>query len=176
MSELTAVPILVVMGVSGTGKSTIAGLLAGKLGWQLIEGDDLHPGANIAKMAAGRPLTDADRWPWLHRIAQRIKEIDAAGRPGIVTCSALTRAHRDRIRIDNVVFIHLQGPIEIIERRLGTRLDHFMPAALLRSQFDALEPPGDDERRLTIDIGPEPAMLAERIIEALGLTTPGPAR
>lgn len=102
--DSTQQPVLVIMGVSGSGKSTVAGILAGQLGWDLAEGDDLHPAANVAKMSAGIPLTDTDRWPWLDRVTEWITEHTAAGLPGIITCSALKRIYRDRMRGQHVIF------------------------------------------------------------------------
>jgi gluconokinase len=162
-------PILVVMGVSGCGKSTVAGLLASRLGWDLAEGDDLHPRANIVKMSAGKPLNDADRWPWLARVADWIHaEIDA-GRPGVVTCSALKRSYRDVLRGPGVTFVHLTGPRELIATRLATRHGHFMPPELLESQFTTLEPPGPDEQAITVSITGSPEDEADRIVQALQL-------
>jgi gluconokinase/shikimate kinase len=162
-------PVLVIMGVSGGGKSTVAGLLAGRLGWDLAEGDDMHPAANIAKMAAGHPLDDADRWPWLARVAEWIRGRTAADRPGIVTCSALKRSYRDVLRGPSVVFVYLAGSRELIARRLAARQGHFMPAALLDSQFAALEPPGPDEQAVTLDITGSPSTEAEQILHTLNL-------
>lgn len=160
-------PVLVIMGVSGCGKSTVAGLLAGRLGWDLAEGDDMHPEANIAKMSAGVPLTDADRWPWLARVAEWIGEHTAAERPGVVTCSALKRSYRDRLRGPRVIFVHLAGSRELIARRLAARHGHFMPAKLLDSQFAALEPPGPDEDAITVSISGSPDREAAQIVEAV---------
>ena len=162
-------PVLVIMGVSGGGKSTVAGLLAGGLGWDLAEGDDMHPAANIAKMAAGHPLDDADRWPWLARVADWIGVRTAADRPGIVTCSALKRSYRDVLRGPSVVFVYLAGSRELIARRVAARQGHFMPAALLDSQFDALEPPGPDEQAITVDITGSPSDEAAQILQQLDL-------
>ena len=117
-------PVLVIMGVSGSGKSTVAGILAGQLGWDLEEGDDLHPAENVAKMAAGQPLTDEDRWPWLDEVAAWITEHTAGGTPGIITCSALKRIYRDRMRGPNVVFVHLAGSKDEIGHRLPQRTLH----------------------------------------------------
>ena len=161
-------PVLVVMGVSGCGKSTVAGLVAGRLGWDLEEGDDLHPEANVAKMSAGTPLTDDDRWPWLERVAEWIRAHTDSGRPGVITCSALRRSYRDRLRGEHVIFVHLDGSYEMINRRLAARTDHFMPAGLLRSQFAALEPLQPDERALVVPLGGTAAELAEEIINRLG--------
>jgi carbohydrate kinase (thermoresistant glucokinase family) len=157
------------MGVSGGGKSTVAGLLAGKLGWDLAEGDDMHPAANIAKMAAGHPLEDADRWPWLARVAEWIRARTAVGRPGIVTCSALKRSYRDKLRGPSVVFVYLAGSRVLIARRLAARHGHFMPAALLDSQFAALEPPEPDEHAITVDITDSAPNEAGYVIRTLNL-------
>ncbi|KAA0022591.1 gluconokinase [Antrihabitans cavernicola] len=163
--------ILVIMGVSGCGKSTVGGILAGKLGWALQEGDDLHPAANVAKMASGTPLTDEDRWPWLERIAEWIDEHIDAGESGIVTCSALKHSYRDVLRRDDVVFVHLAGTRAQIEERLTARLDHFMPTSLLDSQFATLEPLRPEEHALTLDIGPSSAELVDEIVTSLDLRT-----
>lgn len=162
-------PVLVVMGVSGSGKSTVAGILAGQLGWDLAEGDDLHPAANVAKMRAGHPLTDEDRWPWLATITSWITEHTMAGIPGIITCSALKRIYRDVMRGPDVVFVHLAGSKDQIGQRLASRLDHYMPPTLLDSQIATLEPPGADEKVLVVDVGRAPAQIAAEIIERLGL-------
>jgi carbohydrate kinase (thermoresistant glucokinase family) len=166
------------MGVSGCGKSTIAALLAGRLGWPFVEGDDLHPAENVAKMRSGHPLTDADRRPWLERIADGIAEQIAAEQSAIVTCSALKRGYRDLLRRDQVTFVYLRGDRDEIGRRLAARQGHFMPAALLDSQFAELEPPGPGEQALTVDIGRTPDELADEIVAALNLRarTPPPRR
>lgn len=163
-------PVLVIMGVSGSGKSTVAGILAGQLGWDLEEGDDLHPAENVAKMASGVPLTDEDRWPWLDTIASWIIEHTMAGIPGIITCSALKRIYRDRLREKNVVFVHLSGSREQIARRLTARMDHYMPATLLDSQIATLEPPGPDENTIVVDVGLTPAEEAAEVVRRLGLS------
>jgi gluconokinase len=168
-SDSTQQPVLVIMGVSGSGKSTVAGILAGQLGWDLEEGDDLHPPANVAKMAAGQPLNDEDRWPWLDKVASWIREHTTAGMPGIITCSALKRVYRDRMRGPDVVFVHLSGGRDVIGKRLAGRLGHFMPTALLDSQIATLESPGPDENVLVVDVGHTPAEEAAEIIERLGL-------
>ena len=158
--------VLVVMGVSGAGKSTVAVILADKLGWPLQEGDALHPPANVAKMSAGTPLTDEDRWPWLAVIAGVIDQWRAEGRSGIVTCSALRRAYRD-ILIGprrEVRLVYLRGAKPLIAARLAARRGHFMPPALLDSQFAALEEPGGDERPIAVDISNEADAIAAAII------------
>ncbi|MBF6084636.1 gluconokinase [Nocardia cyriacigeorgica] len=163
-------PVLVVMGVSGSGKSTVARLLAEKLGWDMLEGDDLHPETNVAKMASGTPLTDDDRWPWLHRIAAWIDTRQSARRPGIVTCSALKRSYRDVLRRDGVIFVHLTGSPEQIRDRIGHRAGHFMPASLLQSQLDTLEPLEPDENGIVVEIGRPPA---EEVAEVIAQLPPG---
>jgi carbohydrate kinase (thermoresistant glucokinase family) len=148
------VTVLVVMGVSGSGKTTIGRAFAEAQGWEFQEGDALHPPANIAKMSAGTPLTDDDRWPWLKAIAATIDAWRAQGKSGVVTCSALRRAYRDLLiggRPDvRLVFLH--GDKALIAERLARRKSHFMPPALLDSQFATLEPPTADEHPITLDI------------------------
>ena len=162
-------PVLVIMGVSGSGKSTIAALLATRLGWDLQEGDGLHSTANVAKMAAGIPLTDEDRVPWLDTVASWITAHTAAGLPGLITCSALKRTYRDRLRGDHVRFVYLRGSRKLIGGRLATRTDHYMPPSLLDSQIATLEPPGADENVLTVDVGSSPEAMAADIIDRLHL-------
>jgi gluconokinase len=165
--EVTAAPILVVMGVAGTGKSTVAGMLAERLNWELQEGDDLHPAANVAKMSAGIPLDDEDRWPWLDAIAAWMNEQSARGEPGIVTCSALKRSYRDRLRGPNVIFVFLNGRRAVIEARMASRKHHFMPTALLDSQLATLEPPGPDENVLVVNLAGTPEEEVAEVLHAL---------
>jgi gluconokinase len=157
----------VIMGVSGCGKSSVGAALADRLTGVYIDGDDLHPAANIAKMGAGVPLTDADRWPWLDRVGECLARAEVTA---LIGCSALKRAYRDRIRAaveGPVRFIHLAGKKEIIAARLHARQGHFMPVALLESQFTALEPPAGDEQAITVDIDqPFDAVIAA-VIAAL---------
>ena len=162
------------MGVSGCGKTTVAAILAGRLGWPFEEGDALHPQANIEKMAAGHPLTDADRWPWLAKVADCIDERVDAGENGLITCSALKRSYRDLInrRGSGLIFVYLAGSRETIEARLASRHGHFMRASLLASQFADLEEPAVDEPAIRVDIGPPAEKVAEEIIAALGLAEP----
>ncbi|HVD53159.1 MAG TPA: gluconokinase [Propionibacteriaceae bacterium] len=167
MLKITSAPILIVMGVAGTGKSTVAGLLAERLNWEFQEGDALHPPANVAKMSAGIPLTDEDRWPWLDAIGAWIKEKTQRGEPGILTCSALKRSYRDRLRGPNVIFVFLNGPREVIAARMARRADHFMPPALLNSQLATLEPPAADENVLAVDLGTTPADEVAEVLHAL---------
>lgn len=146
--------IAVVMGVAGAGKTTVGERLAERLGWEFIEGDRLHPPQNVAKMQSGHPLTDADRMPWLAAIAQAIDVWRAAGSRGVITCSALKRDYRRRIigGQADVRLVYLDGSRELIGERLAARRGHFMPAALLDSQFAALEPPGPDENPITVSV------------------------
>lgn len=162
--------VLVVMGVSGSGKSTIASMLAQKLGWEYQDGDWFHPQANVDKMAAGHALTDADRGPWLAAIAQWIETTRLAGRHGVVACSALHRSYRDVLvggHPDAVRIVFLDGSKELIAARLSLRSGHFMPAALLDSQFAALEPPTADERPITVTIDDHPADMVEAVVALL---------
>ncbi|NJP47434.1 gluconokinase [Actinacidiphila epipremni] len=162
-----ALPVVVVMGVSGSGKSTVGGLLAERLGVVYAEADDFHPAANIAKMSAGHPLDDADRAPWLDAIAAWIAE--RGGRGGVVSCSALRRRYRDRLRAaaPDLFFLHLDGSAELIGSRLAARMQHFMPPGLLRSQFEALEPLAADESGAVVSIEGGPQQIAERALAAL---------
>ena len=163
-------PILVVMGVSGTGKSTIAEELAARLGWPFEEGDLLHPESNIAKMHAGIPLTDADRLPWLERVAAWIDGQRAKKQPGIITCSALKRTYRQIIIGDRpeVRLVYLRSGRDLIAEHLAGRHGHFMPAALLQSQIDTLEEPDPSEDPLTVDAGAPAAHVTDEIIRLLG--------
>ncbi|CAH0145396.1 Gluconokinase [Arthrobacter sp. Bi83] len=170
MAKTAQQPVLVIMGVSGSGKSTVAGVVSGRLGWDLAEGDDLHPAANVAKMQAGQPLTDDDRWPWLETIADWIRQHTQAGTPGVITCSALKKRYRDVLRDENVVFVFLQGSKDNISGRLASRHGHFMPPALLESQFEALEEPTEDENYISLCVSATPAEEAQEIIERLNLT------
>ena len=163
-------PILVIMGVSGVGKSSVAQELAARLGWPFEEGDALHPEANVAKMQAGIPLTDADRQPWLERVAAWIDDQRAKKQPGIITCSALKRSYRQIIIGDRpeVRLIYLRGSRDLIAHRLAGRSGHFMPASLLQSQFDVLEEPDSSEHPLTVDVEPPAGQIAGEIIRLLG--------
>ena len=164
------VQVLVLMGVSGSGKTTVGAHLAGRLGWNAAEADDFHPPGNIAKMRSGMPLDDADRLPWLEAIAAQIDRWRSEGKRGVITCSALKRRYRD-ILIDgrrDVRLIYLKGTEALIARRIATRHGHFMPAGLLHSQFEALEEPGPDERPIVVSIEPRPRDIVGQIIAALG--------
>src|SRR5260221_2924564 len=171
-------PILVIMGVSGVGKSTVARELAARLGWAFEEGDALHPEANVAKMHAGIPLTDADRQPWLEPVAAWIDHQRAKKQPGIISCSALKRSYRQIIIGDRpeVRLVYLRGGRDLLAEHLAGRHGHFMPPNLLRSQIDTLEEPDPGEEPLTIDVGPPATVdmgppagkIAEEIIRLLG--------
>jgi gluconokinase len=165
--------VLVVMGVSGCGKSTIASMLAHRLHWIYEDGDWLHPQSNIEKMHHGEPLNDEDRWPWLHAIADWIDATRHAGNHGIVACSALKRAYRDILIGDrhDVRIVYLKGDRELIARRIAARGDHFMPPALLDSQFKTLEEPKADERPIVVSIAPHPREIVETIVQKLGIDT-----
>lgn len=155
---------IVVMGVSGCGKTTVASALARRLGWDFIEADQLHSAANVAKMAAGTPLTDADRWPWLDAIAARIEAARAGRRPCVVACSALKRRYRERLAGGHrdVRFVYLKGEFNTVASRLADRTGHYMPLSLLESQYEALEEPGAEENALVLSIErPAEALVAE---------------
>ena len=168
--------VLVVMGVSGSGKTTIAALLAGRLHWDFEDADDLHPAANVAKMHAGLPLTDEDRWPWLDAVAGWIDATRAACRHGVIACSALKRSYRVIIVGDrpDVKLVYLKGDPAVIARRLACRHGHFMPAGLLESQLEALEEPTAHEPAIVVSIERPPREIADAVLAALGLMTQAP--
>jgi gluconokinase len=161
--------VLVIMGVSGSGKTTVGKLLAERLGWQYQEGDALHPPENVAKMSAGTPLSDADRTPWLRLIANRIDAWRSRGEAGVVTCSALRQAYRDIIigERPDVGLVHLRGSRELIGRRMAARKGHFMPTALLDNQFATLQEPSAEERAIVVDVGGAPAEIVDEILRRL---------
>jgi carbohydrate kinase (thermoresistant glucokinase family) len=161
--------IAVLMGVSGSGKTTIARGIADRLGWDLLEGDKFHPPANVEKMSRGIPLDDADRLPWLRAIAAQIDEHRAAGRSAVVACSALKRSYRD-ILIDarpDVVLVYLRGSQELIGERMAARHGHFMPPALLDSQFATLQEPGPDEHPIVVTVALPPEAIVNAVITAM---------
>jgi gluconokinase len=166
---ITKPVIVVVMGVSGSGKTTVAALLSAALGYQFQEGDDLHPRENVEKMHGGTPLTDADRMPWLRNIAEEIDGWWAKGESGVVTCSALKRSYRTIIIGDRpgVALVFLKGSPDLIRRRLAARHEHFMPVALLDSQFAALQEPTPDEHPITVDVGGKPVEIVAEIVRQL---------
>jgi len=161
--------VLVVMGVSGVGKTTIALELAARLGWPYEEGDALHPQANVDKMRAGNPLSDADRAPWLAAIASWIDSRLASGEPGIITCSAFKRSYREQIIGDRagVRLVYLRGSSETISQRLAGRQGHFMPWSLLQSQLDTLEEPSAEERSIVVDVDGSAEAIAGEIASRL---------
>ncbi|GAB3265970.1 gluconokinase [Alteromonas gracilis] len=161
---------LVVMGVSGSGKTTVAEALAARLGWEFAEGDSFHPPENVAKMSQGTPLTDADRWGWLESLAAWVAGHEEAGRRTVMSCSALRRTYRDVLRRGgpDMAFVHLVGDKGLLLERMGTR-EHFMPPTLLESQLDTLEPLADDEAGVSIDVAAEPAQIVEDACRRLGL-------
>ena len=157
--------IVVLMGVSGSGKTTVGQALAAELGWRFLEADALHPQANVAKMASGVPLTDDDRWPWYERIAAELRRYRAGGTHVVVACSALKQAYRDRLAQDgDIRFVYLKGNAATIEPRLAARKGHFMPASLLASQFATLEEPSD---AIVVDIAQPVAAQVAAITRAL---------
>jgi gluconokinase len=164
---------VVVMGVSGSGKSTIASMLAQRLHWVYEDGDWFHPESNIEKMHHGEPLTDQDRWPWLHAIAAWIDATRRAGGHGVVACSALKRVYRDILIGDHsdVRLVFLKGDLDLIARRIAARADHFMPSTLLESQFAALEEPQPNERPIVVSIVPHPREIVEAIVSQLGVNS-----
>ena len=161
--------VAVMMGVSGSGKTTIAQGVAQRMGWKLLEGDKFHPPANIEKMSHGIPLTDEDRWPWLHAIAAEIDALRARGEPAVVACSALKRAYRDVLAANrpDVVLVYLRGDKDLIAARMAARKGHFMPPALLDSQFATLEEPGPDEHPITVSIAPPAQAIIDEVVRQL---------
>jgi gluconokinase len=162
---------VIVMGVSGCGKSTIGALLAAHLRWEFEDADWLHPAANVDKMHNGIPLTDEDRWPWLAAIAAWIDHCRRSGGYAVVACSALKRRYRDVLIGDraDVRLVYLKGDEALIARRIATRHEHFMPRSLLRSQFEALEEPRADENPVVVSIEPQPREIVAKILSALNM-------
>ena len=164
-------PLVLVMGVSGAGKSTVGTLLAARLGAPFADADAFHPPANIAKMSRGEPLVDDDRWPWLDAIGAWLDARAAAGEGGVVTCSALKRIYRDRLLAGRpaVRLLHLAGDAALIGARQAARPDHFMPASLMASQFATLEAPGEDEGTIVLSVEPLPEVIVDMACLALQL-------
>ncbi len=162
------------MGVSGCGKTSVARLVAQALGLDFIEGDELHPPRNVALMASGTPLTDADRADWLATIAGRLGQARAAGCGLVVSCSALKRSYRDLLRsaCPGLRFVYLHGSTALLHQRMSARTGHYMPASLLDSQLATLEPPGDDEGAISVDISPPPDQVAATVLAGLQSTAP----
>jgi gluconokinase len=163
--------VVIVMGVSGCGKSTIGALLAARLRWEFQDADWFHPASNIDKMHSGIPLTDEDRWPWLDAVAASIDTTRRSGGHAVVACSALKRSYRDVLigeRFD-VRLVYLKGDETLIARRMAARHEHFMPRSLLHSQFQALEEPGADENPIIVSIEPQPREIVAQILSAMNM-------
>ena len=165
--------VIIVMGVSGTGKSTVGRALADRLGWSFVDADDLHSQENRRKMAAGTPLTDADRQPWLMLLRARIEKALTHGEDVVLAFSALKRVYRERLSVDasRERWVYLHAPAAVIQARIEQRVGHFMPPALLASQLSAMEAPGD---ALSVDVTPPPDVVVERILDGLGLKAGAP--
>jgi gluconokinase len=159
--------VLVVMGVSGAGKTTVARMLAARLDWAFAEADDFHPQTTIDKMARGRRLTDEDRRPWLAAVGAWIDGQIRAGSSAVIACPAFKRSYRDALRRPDVVFVHLTGDRELLRQRIAGRHGHFLPAQLLDSQLADLEPPGDDERAVTVDVSAGPSLIVDEVLRLL---------
>ena len=161
----SAPPTIVVMGVSGSGKSTVAALLVDRLGGEFAEGDEFHPAANVEKMRSGIPLTDEDRWPWLRRLAEWIGEHERAGRCAVVTCSALKRSYRDLLRDGHpsVWFAHVTADADVLRKRVEQRTGHFMPSSLVESQLATLEPLQPDEPGVVLSGESPPDLIVDEI-------------
>jgi gluconokinase len=173
LSDLVSTVTLVVMGVSGSGKTTVAARVATRLGWVLAEGDDFHPAANVEKMRSGHPLTDEERWPWLGALADWIGARETAGENAVLTCSALKRTYRERLERGHpsVRFVHVTASGETLRQRLEHRHGHYMPASLLESQLAALEPLQADERGVTLRGDGDPADIVEQLVAWLDTVT-----
>ena len=167
--------VVIVMGVSGSGKSTVAKGLSTVLGWEFAEGDAFHPEANVAKMRSGTPLTDDDRWPWLEAIGAWISGKEALGESAVVTCSALRRVYRDLLRRDrpHVRFLHVTAESDVILDRMEHRPGHYMPPSLLPSQLATLEPLEADEPGVMVSVAGSPEEIVDRALDALGLVPAG---
>lgn len=163
--------IVILMGVSGVGKTTVGELLSRRTGWPLYDADDFHSAANIEKMRTGIPLTDDDRWPWLDRLNTVLREIDQRGGSALLACSALKQRYRDRLAqgLTNARWVHLTGSFELIKQRIDARKGHYMTAKLLESQFAALETPSN---AIAVDVAAEPEELAAQLYAALDLVKP----
>jgi gluconokinase len=168
---MSDIDLVVVMGVSGSGKTTVARGIAEAMRWEFAEGDDFHSEANVAKMASGHPLTDEDRWPWLRTIGDWLSAHESAGRSAVVTCSALRRVYRDLLREGrpDVRFCHVEADAALIKDRLEQRSGHYMPPSLLPSQLATLEPLQADEPGVAVSVAGTPQEIVERALRALGL-------
>src|SRR6476619_4831902 len=167
----SAVAVVIVMGVSGSGKSTVGALLASRLRWEFEDADWFHPASNVDKMHRGIPLTDEDRWPWLAAVAGWIDNTRLAGRHAVIACSALKRRYRDVLigKRPDVRLVYLKGDETLIARRIAIRHEHFMPPSLLHSQFKALEEPGSDENPIIVSIEPQPREIVAQIVSAMNM-------
>lgn len=174
MADAATFCALIVMGVSGSGKSTIGETLAARLGWRFADGDRFHPASNVAKMSAGQPLTDDDRRPWLQAIGDEIDRVCKAGQRLVVACSALKRTYREILLHgrNDVGIVYLDGTEALIASRLAQRKGHFMPAGLLASQFRTLEPPGPNEHPITVSIDGTVEAVVDAIIRKMKQVTP----
>ena len=163
--------VVLIMGVWGCGKSTIGALLASRLRWEFEDADWFHPASNIDKMHSGIPLTDEDRWPWLHAVAASIDTTRRSGEHAVVACSALKRSYRDVLigKRPNVRLVYLKGDEVLIARRMAARHEHFMPRSLLHSQFKALEEPGPNENPIIVSIEPQPREIVARILSTMNM-------
>lgn len=166
---------IIVMGVSGSGKTTVAKGIAKTMDWIFAEGDDFHSDANVEKMHAGVPLTDEDRWPWLRSIGEWIDGHEAGGRSAVITCSALRRVYRDLLREGRptVTFCHVDVPQDVLEKRLSERTGHYMPASLLPSQLATLEPLQPDEPGVVVHAHGNPDQVLQEALDSLGLSAAG---
>jgi gluconokinase len=175
VTDVKAPCALIVMGVAGSGKSTIAEALAARLGWTYEDADRFHPASNVAKMSAGHPLTDDDRWPWLQAIAAEIGRMCQTGGHLVVACSALKRAYRNVLLAgrDDVCIVFLDGSRTLIAQRLSARKGHFMPPGLLDSQFKTLQPPGSDEHPINVSIDAPVEAIVDAIVSQLQPGVPG---
>jgi gluconokinase len=160
--------IIIIMGVSGSGKTTAGRMLAENLGWPFYEGDDFHPQANVEKMTGGMPLTDADRKPWLDRLSRLFAELERQKKSAVVSCSALKDSYRQRLRkaVENLQFVFLKGDYELIQKRLKERKGHYMGADLLRSQFETLDEP---KEATVVSAASDPEVIVEEVKRTLGL-------
>jgi len=167
--------VLVVMGVSGSGKTTVGALLASRLGWMFVDGDAFHSASNVQKMQSGIALTDEDRWPWLHAIASWIDATRTAHRHGVVACSALKRRYREVLSggRSDVRLVYLQASVDIVRERLSKREGHFMPVSLLESQYETLEEPGPEEAPIIVSVSDAPETIVADVVTRLNLTPLG---
>lgn len=172
---MSRVQYVVVMGVSGSGKTTLAREIADRMGWEFLEGDDLHPPANVEKMSAGTPLDDDDRWPWLRAVGAWIDARAEEGRSAVLTCSALKRSYRDLLAEGRpeVRFCHVQANARLIEERVAARRGHYMPPSLLPSQLQTLEPLAPDERGVVVTADAAPEEMVREAVRLLGLEPQG---